>query len=463
VTPVNAPRRVYFVSLGCPKNQVDTEVMIGVLERGGHRLVESADEADTLVVNTCGFIDAAKEESIDTILELAEAKREAGGDKKLVVAGCLSQRYSGELAAEMPEVDHFLGSADQLGLLRVLDGGAPRMAVSVLGKRAYLYDHATPRQITGTQHSVYVKIAEGCDRPCGFCIIPKLRGAQRSRPVFDIVQEMHALVEHGAREVCLVAQDLTTYGSDLDPATNLEQLLDALVQIDGLEWIRLHYAYPSAVTDGLIERIAGQPKIATYIDVPIQHVDTEVLKKMRRGYTEKRVRELVEKLRDRRLVGDARVWLRTTMLVGHPGENEDAYRRLHDFVAEGWIDHLGVFPWSREEGTASALLPVRVGGELAETRASELMALQEGLRTKRHAELVGTTMRVLVDGPCSDHELLLEGRHEGQAPQIDGKVILTDGTAPRGAMVEAIVTQAGPHDLVASLDPDAAADALELD
>jgi ribosomal protein S12 methylthiotransferase len=463
VTPVNPPRRVYFVSLGCPKNQVDTEVMIGVLERGGHRLVESADEADTLVVNTCGFIDAAKEESIDTILELAEAKREAGGDKKLVVAGCLSQRYSGELAAEMPEVDHFLGSADQLGLLRVLDGGAPRMAVSVLGKRAYLYDHATPRQITGTQHSVYVKIAEGCDRPCGFCIIPKLRGAQRSRPVFDIVQEMHALVEHGAREVCLVAQDLTTYGSDLDPATNLEQLLDALVQIDGLEWIRLHYAYPSAVTDGLIERIAGQPKIATYIDVPIQHVDTEVLKKMRRGYTEKRVRELVEKLRDRRLVGDARVWLRTTMLVGHPGENEDAYRRLHDFVAEGWIDHLGVFPWSREEGTASALLPVRVGGELAETRASELMALQEGLRTKRHAELVGTTMRVLVDGPCSDHELLLEGRHEGQAPQIDGKVILTDGTAPRGAIVEAIVTQAGPHDLVASLDPDAAADALELD
>jgi ribosomal protein S12 methylthiotransferase len=463
VTPVNPPRRVYFVSLGCPKNQVDTEVMIGVLERGGHRLVESADEADTLVVNTCGFIDAAKEESIDTILELAEAKREAGGDKKLVVAGCLSQRYSGELAAEMPEVDHFLGSADQLGLLRVLDGGAPRMAVSVLGKRAYLYDHATPRQITGTQHSVYVKIAEGCDRPCGFCIIPKLRGAQRSRPVFDIVQEMHALVEHGAREVCLVAQDLTTYGSDLDPATNLELLLDALVQIDGLEWIRLHYAYPSAVTDGLIERIAGQPKIATYIDVPIQHVDTEVLKKMRRGYTEKRVRELVEKLRDRRLVGDARVWLRTTMLVGHPGENEDAYRRLHDFVAEGWIDHLGVFPWSREEGTASALLPVRVGGELAETRASELMALQEGLRTKRHAELVGTTMRVLVDGPCSDHELLLEGRHEGQAPQIDGKVILTDGTAPRGAMVEAIVTQAGPHDLVASLDPDAAADALELD
>ena len=337
------------------------------------------------------------------------------------------------------------------------------MAVSVLGKRAYLYDHATPRQITGTQHSVYVKIAEGCDRPCGFCIIPKLRGAQRSRPVFDIVQETHALVEHGAREVCLVAQDLTTYGSDLDPATNLEQLLDALVQIEGLQWIRLHYAYPSAVTDGLIERIAGQPKIATYLDVPIQHVDTEVLKKMRRGYTEKRVRELVEKLRDKALVGDARVWLRTTMLVGHPGESEEAYQRLHDFVAEGWIDHLGVFPWSREEGTASALLPVRVGNELAEARASELMALQEGLRSERHAALVGQTLRVLVDGPCSDHELLLEGRHEGQAPQIDGKVILTDGTAPRGAMVDAIVTQAGAHDLVASLDPDAAADALALD
>ncbi|MEM6991760.1 MAG: 30S ribosomal protein S12 methylthiotransferase RimO [Myxococcota bacterium] len=448
-------RRVYFVSLGCPKNQVDTEVMLGVVEQGGHELVPEADDADTLVVNTCGFIDAAKEESISTILELAEVKK-AAGDKKLVVTGCLSQRYPEELAAEMPEVDHFLGSSDQLGLAKVLEGSAPRMAVSTLGKRSYLYDHATPRQLSGVRHSAYVKIAEGCDRPCGFCIIPKLRGPQRSREVFSVVEEVHALVAGGTREVCLVAQDSTKYGDDLSPAASLEMLLDALVQIDGLEWIRLHYAYPTAVTDGLIERIAGQPKVATYLDVPMQHVDTEVLRRMRRGYGEKQVRDLVKRLR----AADNRVWLRTTMLVGHPGETDDAYRRLHDFIAEAEIDHLGVFPWSREDGTPSALLPIRVKDNVADKRAAELMALQESIRARRHDGLLGSTIRVLVDGPSSEHEFLLDGRHEGQAPEIDGKVVLTDGTAERGDVVEAIVTQAGPHDLVASLDAEAAQEAL---
>lgn len=449
-------KRVYFVSLGCPKNQVDTEVMLGVVAQQGHALVDTAEEADTLVVNTCGFIDAAKEESINTILEMAEIKK-AAGDKKLVVTGCLSQRYPDELSGEMPEVDHFLGSADQMGLAKVLAGGAPRMAVSTLGKRSYLYDHDTPRQLTGTRHSAYVKIAEGCDRPCGFCIIPKLRGPQRSRDVFSVVQEVHALVAGGTREVCLVAQDSTKYGDDLEPAASLEMLLDAMVQIDGLEWIRLHYAYPTAVTDGLIERIASEPRIATYLDVPMQHVDTEVLRRMRRGYGEKQVRNLVERLR----AATNRIWLRTTMLVGHPGETAEAYERLRQFVSEGELDHLGVFPWSREDGTPSALLPIRVGENLADQRAAELMEIQESIRAERHAGLVGSTMRVLVDGPSSEHEYLLDGRHEGQAPEIDGKVILTDGTAQRGDIVEATVTQAGPHDLVASMDPFAAAEALE--
>jgi ribosomal protein S12 methylthiotransferase len=319
-------RKVYFVSLGCPKNQVDTEVMLGVVRDGGHKVVDSADEADTLVVNTCGFIEAAKEESIDTILELAQVKKDA--DKTLVVAGCLSQRYPTELANEMPEVDHFLGSADMLGLAKVLGGGGKRLGVSELSKRAYLYDHDTPRELTGVRHTAYVKIAEGCDRPCGFCIIPKLRGAQRSRTVFSVVQEVHALVEAGTKEICLVAQDLTRYGTDLDTPANLEQLLDALVEIDGLEWIRLHYAYPSAVTDGLIERIAGQPKVATYLDVPMQHVDTDVLKIMRRGYTERTVIELAQKLRNASTSAGQRLWLRTTMLVGHPGETPEASARL---------------------------------------------------------------------------------------------------------------------------------------
>ncbi|MBX7078822.1 MAG: 30S ribosomal protein S12 methylthiotransferase RimO [Nannocystaceae bacterium] len=452
-------RKVYFVSLGCPKNQVDTEVMLGVVRQAGHALVDDPEQADTLVVNTCGFIEAAKQESIDTILELAQLKQHGAG-KQLVVAGCLSQRYPEELARELPEVDHFLGSADMLGLSRVLGGEAQRMGVTPLGQRAYIYDHQTPRQLSGARHSAYVKIAEGCDRPCGFCIIPVLRGAQRSRPVYSVVEEVATLVAQGTREVCLVAQDLTTYGSDLSPATDLETLLDALVRIDGLVWIRLHYAYPSAVTDGLVHRIAHEPKIATYLDVPLQHVDSDVLKRMRRGYGERRVRELVESLRDPAKVGSARVWLRTTMLVGHPGETEAAYQRLHDFVAEGHIDHLGVFPWSREDGTASALLPGRVTQRKAQERAAALMELQAQLRSRAHAQLLGTRLRVMVDGVSEDSELLLDGRHEGQAPGIDGKVVLTDGTARVGAIVEAIVTQTGPHDLVASMDPEAAAAAL---
>jgi ribosomal protein S12 methylthiotransferase len=295
-----------------------------------------------------------------------------------------------------------------------------------------------------------VKIAEGCDRPCGFCIIPKLRGAQRSRTVFSVVQEVHALVGAGTREVNLVAQDLTLYGRDLEPAASLEQLLDALVEIDGLRWIRLHYAYPSAVSDGLIERIAGQDKIATYLDVPMQHVDSDVLKKMRRGYGEKLVRGLVERLR----AAPRPIWLRTTMLVGHPGETEAAFGRLCDFVGEGWIDHLGVFPWSREDGTTSAMQPERVDDAQANERASELMELQAGIREQKFAAMRGELIEVLVDGISDESDLLLDGRHEGQAPEIDGKVILLDGTAAPGSFVQARVMQSTAHDLIATMDLD---------
>lgn len=453
-------KKVFFVSLGCAKNQVDTEVMLGVVDQGGHVVVDDPADADTLVVNTCGFIDAAKQESIDTILELGGLKGEGARKKELVVAGCLSQRYPDELAAELPEVDYFLGSADMLGLAKVLSGGAGRMGVSALSRRAYLYDHAAPRQTIGPRHSSFVKIAEGCDRPCAFCIIPKLRGPQRSRAVFDIVEEVHGLVERGTREICLVAQDLTKYGDDngergLAPA-NLEGLLDALGEIAGLEWIRLHYAYPSACTDGLLERIATHPKVATYLDVPMQHIDTEVLKKMRRGYTEKVVRDLVDRIRRYTPTSSpgGRVWLRTTMLVGHPGESEEAYRRLHDFIDEGQIDHLGVFPWSKEDGTASALLPLRVKPDLADERAAALMQLQADKRLGTHESMLGQTLRVLVEGPNAEADFLLDARHEGQSPDVDGKVILCDGVAEPGDMVEVKVIQAGEHDLIASFDLD---------
>jgi ribosomal protein S12 methylthiotransferase len=444
--PSTAPKKVYFVSLGCPKNQVDTEVMLGVVRDQGHTLVDSPEEADTLVVNTCGFIEEAKKESIETILELSQHK--AQGGQKLVVAGCLSQRYSKELADEMPEVDNFLGSADMLGLSQVLAEQAPRMGVSPLGRRAYLYDHTTPRQVTGRRHSAYVKIAEGCDRPCAFCIIPKLRGPQRSRTVESIVREAAMLAEQGTREICLVAQDLTTYGTDLEEPKSIEQLLEGLVGVAGLKWIRLHYAFPTTCRDPLLAMISGEPKIATYIDVPLQHVDTDVLKKMRRGYTEKVVRDLVERLRAQ----DNYIWLRTTMLVGHPGETEAAFQRLYDFVEEGAIDHLGVFPWSREDGTPSALLPSRVTPELAEERRLALMELQEEIRQSRHEEMIGEEIEVIVDGESEESELLLDGRHEGQAPGIDGKVVLTDGTGRPGDVLRARVTQADANDLVATLD-----------
>lgn len=459
VPPSPSRQKVFFVSLGCPKNQVDTEVMLGVVQREGHELVDSAEDADMLVVNTCGFIEAAKVESVDTILELAEVKRRGDRQRRLVVAGCLSQRYPEDLAAELPEVDHFLGSADMLGLAKVLGGGAERNAVTPLGKRAYLYDHTTPRRLSGRRHQAFVKIAEGCDRPCAFCIIPKLRGPQRSRTVYSVVEEVHQLIEQGTREISLVAQDLTAYGRDLEPRTRLEELLDALVRIDGLEWIRLHYAYPSSVTDGLVERIAGEPKIATYLDVPIQHVDSGVLRKMRRGYDEADVRSFVDRLRAPKLVGDRHIWLRTTMLVGHPGETDEAFERLREFVAEGQIDHLGVFPWSKEDGTAAALQPHRVPDEVAQERADELMALQAELREQAQQDLVGQQLRVIVDGVSSESEWLLDGRHEGQAIEIDGKVILTDGEAQPGAIVDAWVTQAGAHDLVATLDPNTLEDA----
>jgi ribosomal protein S12 methylthiotransferase len=302
-----------------------------------------------------------------------------------------------------------------------------------------------------------VKIAEGCDRPCAFCIIPQLRGPQRSRAVPDIVEEVVGLVQQGTREIRLVAQDLTKYGDDfadrgLVPA-NLEHLLDALVRIDGLHWIRLHYAYPTATTDGILDRIVGHAKIANYLDVPFQHVDSDVLKKMRRGYGEKQIRDLVERIHARS-TSDRRIWLRTTLLVGHPGETEDAFSRLLDFIEEGHVDHLGVFPWSKEDGTASALLPLRVGEDVGRRRAEEAMAVQAELRREANLDMRGEVLEVLVDGPSSESEFLYDARHEGQAPEVDGRVIVCDAVAKPGDLLRVKIIDAEAHDLVGSVDLD---------
>ncbi len=444
---------VHFVSLGCPKNRVDTEVMLGHTTEAGHRLVEAPEAAEVIVVNTCGFIGEAKQESIDAILEMARHKQ-AGTCKRLVVAGCLSQRYPTELAAEMPEVDHFIGTDEVGAIAKAISGTATRLAV--VETPAYLYDDATPRRRSQATHSAYVKIAEGCDRPCEFCIIPKLRGPQRSRSPESVVREARELAAAGTREICLVAQDLTTYGSDLpnadDPeAPRLATLLRALGAIEALGWIRLHYAYPTACSDELLDAIGSEPRVAKYLDVPIQHIDSGVLKAMRRGYGERQVRDLVERFRTRVPNGT----FRTTFIAGHPGESDAAFQRLCDFVREAELDHVGIFNFSREDGTVAALLPKRVPEKEIDARRRELLRIQREISKRKLRAMRDRTLRVLVEGPSDESEYLLMGRHEGQAPEIDGQVYLSldpDAVAPApGAFVEARVTHSAEYDLAAQI------------
>ena len=439
---------VHFVSLGCPKNRVDTEVMLGHTAEAGHQLVADPEAAEVIVVNTCGFIGEAKQESIDAILEMARHKQ-AGTCKRLVVAGCLSQRYPKELAAEMPEVDQFLGTDEVGAITKAITGTIERLAVT--DTPAYLYDDASPRRRSQAPHTAYVKIAEGCDRPCAFCIIPKLRGPQRSRAPESVLREVRELVAGGTREICLVAQDLTTYGTDLPEAPSLAELLRLLAAVEGLGWTRLHYAYPSACTDALLDVIGGEPRVASYLDVPIQHVDTGVLKAMRRGYGERQVRDLVARFRQRVPGGT----FRTTFIAGHPGETDEAFRRLCDFVREAELDHVGIFNFSREEGTVAALLPNRVPQKEIDARRRELLRIQREVSKKKLRAMRGQTLRVLVEGPSDESEYLLMGRHEGQAPEIDGQVYLSlsaDGSTPAaGTFVEACVTHSAEYDLAAEI------------
>jgi ribosomal protein S12 methylthiotransferase len=457
---------IYFVSLGCPKNQVDTELMLGQVEAAGHRLVTEPEAADVIVVNTCAFIDAAKEESVDTILEMAEHKKR--GASRLVVTGCLAQRYSGELATEIPEIDHILGSSDFPALASAL--GLPvappapatgkarkKLAVvtaptiQVAATPRYIHDHDAPRVRIGARHSAYVKIAEGCDRPCAFCIIPKLRGPQRSRPIADVAAEVERLVGEGVVEVNLIAQDLTRYGHDEGSDASrptLAKLLRELGTIDGLGWVRLHYTYPSAFDDELIDVIASEPKVVKYVDVPLQHIADPMLKRMRRGHSARVTRALVDTLRARI---DGLV-LRTTFIVGHPGETDAEFAELCEFVEGAGFDRAGAFTYSPEPGTVSAELGDHVPAEVATERQQHLMEIQRRISRARHEGMVGRELDVLVEGVSSESEYLLEGRWYGQAPGIDGVTYLADGQAKPGEVVRARVTQGSDYDLAATLE-----------
>ena len=437
-------KTIHFVSLGCPKNRVDTEVMLGVADHVGYQLVERAEDAQVIVVNTCGFIDAAKEESVETILEMG-ALREGGSCEKLVVAGCLSQRYPDQLASEMPEVDHFLGSSDMLKLGDVLSKPSARMLV---GNPADFTLRATdPRRLSQGQHSAYVKIAEGCNRSCSFCTIPSFRGKQRSRPIEDVVAEVQALVSLGTKEINLISQDTVAYGRDLKDGTDLTKLVEAIAEVDGLRWVRIFYLYPETLRDSLIEVIAEHPKVLPYVDMPLQHASDAMLRRMKRGHGGDRLRRVVDRLRTRI---DELVF-RTAFIVGHPGETDADFDELLEFVRWARFDRVGVFRYSREEGTASGGMDEVVEDAVIASRHRRLMAAQRPISRERMEQMVGQTLEVLVEGVSDESDLLLQGRWWGQAPEIDGHVYLANGTAQPGELRQALVTRAADYDLVADL------------
>jgi ribosomal protein S12 methylthiotransferase len=440
--------KVGFVSLGCPKNLVDSEVMLGTLRGRGFDLTDDPAAADVIVVNTCAFIEPARKESIDTILEMAAFKA-TGRCRRLVVAGCMVQRHHDELRRAIPEVDVLVGLNDieRIAEACVLEAGARFEAGR--GAAHYLYTDRSPRLLTTPAHSAYLKISEGCDHTCAFCAIPSFRGAQRSRPIGSIVDEARRLAAAGAVEINLIAQDTTDYGRDLGDGTDAAGLLRALDDVEGLRWARVLYAYPNRITDAFVAALAQGRRVARYLDLPLQHADTELLHAMRRGGSAATHLKLVERLR-RDVPGIA---LRTTFIVGFPGETADRFRALREFVDAAAFDHVGVFTYSEEKGTPAAALPDDVPAALKEERRAEIMAAQESIAARRNRARIGRTIEVLVDGPHEDSDLVRVGRTEGQAPEIDGRVILTDlpGPIPAGRFVSVRIVEAHPFDLVGAV------------
>lgn len=438
-------RTVHFISLGCPKNRVDSEIMLGTAFDEGLVHVPDAADADVIVVNTCGFIESAKKESIDTILEMAEYKS-SGRCEKLVVTGCLSQRYSDDLARDLPEVDHFMGSSDMPKIRHVLRGGAERMLVG--NPADWVPSSNDPRTLSTRGASAYVKIAEGCNRSCSFCVIPNLRGKQRSRSIEDIVREVERLVASGVLEVNLVSQDTIAYGRDLKDTPTLTQLIRRIADIEGLAWLRIFYLYPEKMGDELLELIGGHPTIVPYVDMPLQHAADAMLRRMRRGHGGKRLYELVERMRTR-IPG---LTFRTAFIVGHPGESESEFQDLCDFVNWAEFDRVGVFRYSDEDEAHANGLADKVDPRSSYNRARKLMGLQRKISIRRNRSFRGQDLDVLVEGPSEESELVMIGRHKGQAPDIDGGVYLSGGLAEPGSIVRVRVTQATDYDLLGEVN-----------
>ena len=464
--------KIGMVSLGCPKNLVDSEVMLGLAQQQGHELTREAANAEVLIVNTCAFIDKAKQESIDTILEMAEHKK-SGACRRLIVTGCMAERYRDELRAEIPEIDAVLGTGEVPEIVTALDETGDRGTgigsvipllrangevvnfngpipdpQSPIPLPTYIYDADTPRMLATPRHYAYVKIAEGCDYKCAFCIIPKLRGNYRSRPHDSILREAERLAGRGVKELLLISQDTSFYGIDRQERGSLARLLRALNRVDGLEWIRMLYLYPTTIADEVLDAMAESEKVCKYVDLPLQHASDAVLKRMKRPGTRASYERLLDRIRAR-VPG---VSLRTTFIVGFPGETEGDVAELEDFVKTVGFDHMGVFTYSHEEGTSAHELADDVSAAAKTARRNHLMRVQKRIVGKAQKARVGRTVRLLVDGPATEHELVLRARLESQAPDIDPLVYLTEcdpAEFTAGQFIQAEVVGSRGYDLLA--------------
>ncbi|MBA3442796.1 MAG: 30S ribosomal protein S12 methylthiotransferase RimO [Pyrinomonadaceae bacterium] len=444
-------KKIGFVSLGCPKNLVDSEVMMGRLRQAGYEITNDASEADTLVVNTCGFIESAKKESVDAILEAARQKS-GGNCQRLVVAGCLVERYREELRQEIPEVDAFIGTNQINDITTVCDERTNMRSLPVVSignqSATYLYNESTPRVLTTPGYSAYIKIAEGCDRPCAFCFIPQMRGHFRSRRFESVISEAQQLAERGVKEIILVAQDSSRYGEDLGLKDGLAHLLRALAGLNGIEWVRVMYTYPTHISDVFLDVMASEPKAVKYLDMPLQHASAKVLKLMLRGGTRTSLERLIDRVR-RRVPGIA---IRTTFITGFPGETEADFQELLAFIRNAQFDRVGVFPYSDEEGTRAYDLSDKVDERVAESRRARLMKEQARISRRLNKGRVGSTVRVLFEGAAKESDLLWQGRLETQAPDIDGCVLINDApedyTPVPGDFVNVYITEAHTYDLV---------------
>ena len=435
-------KTVYMVNLGCPKNLVDGEVMLGLLAREGYALTLDPEQADVLMVNTCSFINEAKEESINTILELAQHKEQAPA-KRLIVTGCLAQRYSQELRESLPEVDVFVGTGEFLRITEILRQKQSLLdgATSYVGAAHILPDHTIPRITTTAFYTTYLKIAEGCNHKCAFCIIPKIRGLQESRPVDSLVAEAERLAAQGVKELNLIAQDLTAYGRERRDETTLLTLLRALSRVDGITWIRLLYCYPNYLDDALLRYIAEEEKICSYLDMPLQHISDRMLRAMRREKSGDGIRRLLERIRTH-IPG---VVLRTSFIVGFPGEQDEDFQQLLDFITEAQIDRVGVFRYSQEEGTAAGTFPHQVTEEVKQERWHRLMKQQSHIVRRKNLALVGSEQEILVCG--YDDRGRQWGRSRGHAPEIDGIVLLGRIKAETGDILPMQISGVSGYDL----------------